>query len=237
MELGSRYELAFQNLQKIWGQELKLLAVFSEQTEPDPAERPILGLNDALARLEGREVVRPKTRHLLAFLKQGEKQDFETLQALADKARKDLLSSARQRKDREERIKTLERLNLTEVFRVYLSERLPRLRGSPLLAEWISHLKAALEALQAGPIAGRGGSKRFELTFLDKSRDFVRSVRFADSQRCCFNSTQYHLQGDLGSGDWIAHLHADPLSFILDIRGEDSTVVSGFVFGRIGADP
>lgn len=85
----------------------------------------------------------------------------------------------------------------------------------------------------------KGGTKnkRLELTFLDKGRDFIRSTRFADGRQCCFNSTNYNVDGGVGAADWIARLHADPLSFVVDIKEEGSRIVSGFVFGRMGIDP
>jgi len=232
VELGSEYELALGRLQEIWGQELKVLAITSEAKEMP------LGIDDAILKTQGKEVTHPKTKKILEFLEQGEKQDYQTLRKLAEGVKKELLFSARQRKDKT-RMEEIERLNMSGLFYAYLSERLPWLKDSAILSEWESHLREVLSVLETGPIKGGVKRKKLELTFLDKGKDFIRAVRFADGQQCCFNSTHYRSEDDVGVGaaDWIARLHADPLSFIIDIREEGSRIISGFVFGRMGIDP
>jgi len=107
-------------------------------------------------------------------------------------------------------------------------------------SEWKSHLSQVMSDLEASKGQAhdeRGHNVRFELTFLDKGKDFIRSVRFADGAHCCFDSTNYTVQGEHGAADWIARINADPLSFVMDIKQEGSREISGFVFGRMGVDP
>jgi HEAT repeat protein len=235
VELGGEYELALKRLQEIWSQELKALVITYEEAKKKGGQLPP-GIDAALTAAEGKEVQNDKMRQILAFLEHDKKQDYASLQKIAEKVKKDLIHSARQLKD-QERIAQLERLDTSDLFYAYLAERLPHLKDSFILTEWESHLRETLSVLEAGPVKGKVRNKQFELTFLDKGRDFVRAVRFADGQRCCFNSVNYHNQGDLGAADWIARLHADPLSFILDLKQKDSNIISGFVFGRMGIDP
>jgi HEAT repeat protein len=235
VELGSEYELAFSRLQEIWSQELKALAITHEEIDKKGGQLPS-GIDVALTAAEGKEVQNPKIQRILAFLKCGEKQDYASLKKLAEAVKKELIFSARQRKDKE-KIAEIERLNISGLFYTYLAERLPHLKDSFILTEWESHLRETLSVLEAGPIKGKIKNKQFELTFLDKGKDFMRAVRFADGQQCCFNSIHYRVQGDLGAADWIARLNADPLSFILDLKQKDSNIISGFVFGRMGIDP
>jgi hypothetical protein len=230
VELGSEYEMALGRLQEIWGQELRALAIASEVKEK------FLGIDDAILKNQSKEIANPKTKRILEFLKQGEKQDYQTLKKLAEGVKKEFLFSARQRKDKA-RMEEIERLNISGLFYAYLAERLPWLKQSAILSEWESHLREVLSVLETGPVKGKVKRKKLEFTFLDKSKDFIRAVRFADGQQCCFNSTQYQMGGRLNAADWIARLHADPLSFIMDIKEEDSRIISGFVFGRMGIDP
>lgn len=240
VELGSEYEIAFQRLQEIWGRELKALAVTSEQS----GELPI-GMDAALTTLEGVEVGKPKVQKVIEFLKQGEKQDYQSVRKIAEACKKDLIASARQKAKQapdkqgaKDRITELERLNTSGILHAFLSERLPQLKDSAILSEWESHVRETLSTLEAGPAKGGSKNKRLELTFLDKGRDFVRSVRFADGRQCCFNSTNYNPEGGgVGGADWVSRLNADPLSFIMDVKEQDSRIVSGFVFGRMGIDP
>lgn len=240
IDLGSEYELGMARLQEVWGRELQLLAVVAEsKIEPLP-----LGIEDALTKFEGRDAVHQKTKRILEFLKQGEKQDYQTIKKIAEACKKELLLSLKQKlrsaDDKEPvkaQIQEIERLNISGLLHAYLSERLPLLKHSNILQEWESHLRETLAAVEAGPVRGETRNKRFELTFLDKGRDFIRATRFADSRQCCFNSSNYTVDGQFGAADWIARLHADPLSFIMDIKEEGSRIVSGFVFGRMGIDP
>jgi hypothetical protein len=240
VELGSEYEIAFQRLQEVWGRELKVLAVVNDQAGELP-----LGIDDALANFEGKDAEKPKTKKVLELLKTGEKQDYQSVKKIAELCKKELISSLKQRgkqvedkKNINDRMAELERLNTSGILHAFLSERLPQLKDSSILSEWESHLRETLSTLETGPVKGGSKNKRLELTFLDKGRDFVRSVRFADGRQCCFNSTNYGGEaGAVGGADWIARLHADPLSFIIDVKEEGSRIVSGFVFGRMGIDP
>ncbi len=239
IDLGSEFELANQRLQEIWGRELKALGWSSELEGELP-----LGIDDAIAKSEGKDVQKEKTQRILQFLKMGEKQDIRTLRKLADACKKDLVSSYKQKARAggeagvaaKVRLEEIERLNISGLLHAYITERLPRLKDSAVLLEWESHLRDTLTTLETGPVQGATKNKRLELTFLDKGRDFVRATRFADSRQCCFNSSNYNANGP-SAADWIAKLHADPLSFIMDIREEGSRIISGFVFGRTGIDP
>ncbi|MGB9707697.1 MAG: hypothetical protein ACPL1D_03015, partial [Microgenomates group bacterium] len=232
VELGSEYELALARLQEIWSRELYALAITAQESEKDLP----LGIDDAVSKAEGKEITNPKIKRILSLLKQGEKQDNQSLKNLAENVKKELIFAARQKKDKE-RIMELERLNISGIFYTFLAERLPKLKDSQLLQEWESHLRETLTKLEAGPVKGKKINKNFELTFLDKGKDFMRAVRFADGQQCCFNSTNYIIENNLGASNWIARLHADPLSFIMDLKEEGSKTISGFVFGRMGIDP
>lgn len=107
VDLGSKYELALNRLQEIWGQELKTLAIISEITEK---EKMPLGMNDALIHTQGKEIIQENVKKILAFLQQGQKQDLQTLTNLAEKVKRELLFSARQKKDKE-LVAELQRLN------------------------------------------------------------------------------------------------------------------------------
>lgn len=239
IELGSEYEIASERLQEIWGQELYVLAAAQE----DDAETPI-GIEAALATLEGKDVKGAKTLRILEGLKQGVKQDFQSMKKLADACKKEMTSMLRSKMkqtggkgDEQAKLDELERLNISGIFHLYLSERFPKLKGSSLLREWESHVRDVLTTLETGPVKGGSKKKKLELTFLDKGKDFIRATRFADGRQCCFNSNNYNMEGGTSAADWIARLHADPLSFVMDIKESGSRIVSGFVFGRMGIDP
>ncbi len=239
IDLGSDYEMGMARLQEVWGRELQMLAAVAESKEVLP-----LGIEDALTRFEGKDVSNPKTQRILEFLKHGQKQDYQSIKKVAEACKKELLTSLKQKlkavEDKEsvrQRMQEVERLNISGLLHAYLSERLPQLKDSAILQEWESHVRETLAAVESGPVKGGTKNKRFELTFLDKGRDFIRATRFADGRQCCFNSSNYIMDGQLSAADWIARLHADPLSFVMDIKEEGSRIVSGFVFGRMGIDP
>ena len=79
---------------------------------------------------------------------------------------------------------------------------------------------------------------RLRLRFLDKRRDLLTFLRFADCVPCCFSSasSDYRVYG---MDWWVLALWKDPLSFCFHIeRNVDDTgwQPSGFVFGGFGLD-
>jgi len=234
VDLGSEYELAMNRLQEIWNNELRAL-ILAGNRESIPA-----GLGDALRDTEEREPTTKKQKISLGFLEVGGKKDYQALCELAQKVKKELESRAQKFPDKQRkriRLNEIEGYNIQRLFTQYLQVQLPKLKDTFLLSEWESHLAEILPKLQAGRVEGRSVDKSFELTFLDKAKDFVRSLRFADGQQCCFNSKNYDIQDGMGSSDWIAKLNADPLSFLIDLKEKDSRIIAGFVFGRMGIDP
>jgi len=145
----------------------------------------------------------------------------------------------RQKKDRIEQQRFAD-LPASEIITEFVAKRLPSVATSFAFSEWKSHLSETLTDLEHARASEDAQEKsrsiELELTFLDKGRDFMRAVRFADGQQCCFNSGNYG--GDTkNASTWIALLNRDPLSFIMDIKQKDSNEISGFVFGRMGTDP
>lgn len=103
----------------------------------------------------------------------------------------------------------------------------------PHREEWKSHLKEIFEGL--GRLGGRGSEEKermVTLRYLDKSKNLVEFLRFADAAQCCFTSEHDSAQ------DWIARIWKDPLSFVFLIEDNLPDVKTrhaiGFVFGSFG---
>ena len=228
VELGGEYEENLVRLQSVLGQELESLiyAGFQEEIPSNMEEAKNIQKTES-----------KKGGQIKEFLEAGKKHDFDTVKKIAEKCKKELIFRARQKGGDKEAVEELERLNVSGLLHKYLTVNLPKLFKSPLISEWQSHLNETLTKLEAGRGAKKSIKKELELTFLDKGKDFIRTLRFADGQQCCFNSKNYDIQGGQGASDWIARLNADPLSFIFDIKTKDSNVISGFIFGRMGVSP
>ncbi len=103
----------------------------------------------------------------------------------------------------------------------------------PHREEWKSHLREIFEGL--GRVGGRrseGKERRVTLRYLDKSKDLVEVLRFADAAQCCFTSEHGASQA------WIARIWKDPLSFVFLIEDNEPEAKTrqaiGFVFGSFG---
>lgn len=239
VEFGSKKEALLQRLGDVWGQELPAIYL-SELTKSKPEN-----MQEALELIDGIDVsallsqgqkTNKRVRQILETLRTEDKQDYETITKLAETLQKDLLSRARQQKDKSI-IAEIKSLNPTEIVLRYVRETVKN-GGTFLVREWESHFKEIIEGLSEVGVDNSietRESMELELTFLDKGKDFVRSVRFADAFRCCFNSTR-HIPGERSAADYIAMLNKDPLSFIMDIKKKGSKEISGFVFGRMGVN-
>jgi hypothetical protein len=104
-----------------------------------------------------------------------------------------------------------------------------RLTGRPL-AIYLDLLlgRAPTPALRE-PVSLPEGAR---LRFLDKRRDILPFLRFADPVRCCFASDNPSYRGALDTQAMVLSLWKDPLSFCLQIERGDRP--SGFVFGGFG---
>ncbi|MDI1431424.1 hypothetical protein [Polyangium sorediatum] len=121
--------------------------------------------------------------------------------------------------------------------------------GGPI-ARLRRHLPGAEHAVQAlvqgappVPAFARplplGSSGVLSLRYLDKRRDFLAFLRFADCVPCCFNSTSWmYRHGDEKSTKhMVLSLWKDPLSFCFQlVRAPHAGVAEaqGFVFGGFG---
>jgi hypothetical protein len=86
------------------------------------------------------------------------------------------------------------------------------------------------------PLDDRG---RLVLRCLDKRRDAIAFLRFADSVVCCFmsDSCLYEDEGDCRDTQFmVLSLYRDPLSFCFQIRARSGPLAEpfGFVFGSFG---
>lgn len=120
-----------------------------------------------------------------------------------------------------------------------------RLRESDvaLVQELESHLQGPFQTIQDSltyqkPTA-RGEEKkrqRVGLRYVDKARQLMHLVRFADSKICCFSSNNYEMvvQHDMANKYWVASINADPLSFVvsMEIPGGPPRENLGFIFGN-----
>lgn len=161
--------------------------------------------------------------------------DLPQIDIIGSRAKEKLLGKIIGNGQERERIKGLApRMAIVE----YLNSTLPQ---TGALSEWTENFLAIIESYDtiesAKKTAGKkySGKQELEVTFLDKNTDFVRSIRFADAARCCFNSTNENVQAR--TYQYATRLNKDPLSFMLDIKWKDSNEVIGFTFGRIGIDP
>ncbi|MDC0744667.1 hypothetical protein [Polyangium mundeleinium] len=121
--------------------------------------------------------------------------------------------------------------------------------GGPIL-RLRRHLPGAEHAVQAlvqgappVPALARplplGSSGILTLRYLDKRRDFLAFLRFADCVPCCFNSTSwmYRCGDEKSTKHMVLSLWKDPLSFCFQlVRAPHAGVAEaqGFVFGGFG---
>ncbi len=243
VEMGSEYAKALNRLQEAWGEELKkiLILVADGKNPENVAEVEAMYSNEMLNGLSQKQDKQSrKVAEIITSFGIGEKQDRKSILAYSERMKKELLQRARQRKDKVERDR-LETLPPSHIISEYFSTvGSEQLRGNGAYSEWTSHISEVLTALEQGEQQERGTGERgrslqVDATFLDKGKDFMRAVRFADGQQCCFNSGNYG--GGTGASKWIARLNRDPLSFVIDIKEKDAREISGFVFGRMGIDP
>ena len=82
------------------------------------------------------------------------------------------------------------------------------------------------------------GEVRLRLRYLDKRRDLLTYLRFADCVPCCFNSASSDYRA-YGMGWWVLALWKDPMSFCFHVErrlGDAGWQPSGFVFGGFALD-
>lgn len=120
-----------------------------------------------------------------------------------------------------------------------------------LVQELESHLQGPFQTIQDAatyqkPLA-RGAEKKRQqvgLRYIDKARQLMHIVRFADSKICCFSSNNYDMvvQHSVPNKLWVASISADPLSFVVSMElpntgGSESGKQEprenlGFIFGN-----
>ncbi|MDD2758607.1 MAG: hypothetical protein PHD72_04580 [Patescibacteria group bacterium] len=133
-----------------------------------------------------------------------------------------------------------------------------RLRESDvaLVQELESHLQGPFQTIQdtltyVRPMA-RGEEKKHQrvgLRYVDKTKQLMNMVRFADSKICCFSSNNYTMVVQHGTENkyWVASINADPLSFVISMEKPQGDVPAdaskqtpsenlGFIFGSFAVD-
>ncbi len=133
-----------------------------------------------------------------------------------------------------------------------------RLRESDvaLVQELESHLQGPFQTIQdtltyVRPMS-RGEEKKHQrvgLRYMDKTKQLMNMVRFADSKICCFSSNNYNMVVQHGTENkyWVASINADPLSFVIsmekpqgealyDTPKQTSSENLGFIFGSFAMD-
>lgn len=133
-----------------------------------------------------------------------------------------------------------------------------RLRNSDvaLIQELESHLQGPFQTIQDAltyqrPAGLRGEVKkrqRVGLRYVDKPKQLMHMVRFADSKICCFSSNNYEMvvQHNTPNKFWVASINADPLSFVIamelpqatstEAAGRERRENVGFIFGNFAVD-
>lgn len=139
-----------------------------------------------------------------------------------------------------------------EGFIACLAKELNSSIPAQLSSEWESHIESVFGRYNAllHEDAGEGRQKRVvTLRYLDKRKDLIAALRFADGAQCCFTSE--HHDDDMpedeydedyeendGTAKWIARIWKDPLSFVFLIEDNEIDASKrdaiGFVFGSFG---
>lgn len=234
VEYGSSYEKALRRLQDVWLRELKSLLIARAAAKTPRSITESLSLLDNEILVSENHVKVSKTIKTLKLDSEyiGKPDILEIVKDLKNR----LKTTYKQTGDKQS-LRQLDTLSDFDVIKTYLKDLLASDNKSPATAEWISHLNEVLTDLNtaSGSTKTRQG-KRLELTFLDKSRDFVRAIRFTDAAQCCFNSAS-DTTIDSYAARYPVRLNKDPLSFIIDLKEENSNEILGFVFGRMGINP
>jgi predicted phage tail protein len=69
---------------------------------------------------------------------------------------------------------------------------------------------------------------------LDKRKDLIEFLRFADSTQSCFNSKNYKIKAlGVRTAEWIIRSWKDPLSYVFQIEDSPGNAI-GFAFGGFG---
>ena len=100
-------------------------------------------------------------------------------------------------------------------------------------------LSLSLRDIDGGSVrSGAEKLKRIQLAYVDKHKDLMRMVRFADSKICCFSSSNYGMRVAHNTENkyWVASINKDPLSFVFELQDPDTKNNTGFVFGSFGID-
>ncbi|MEM1178465.1 MAG: hypothetical protein AAGM22_08980 [Acidobacteriota bacterium] len=108
-------------------------------------------------------------------------------------------------------------------------------RARALFQRLLAGRHPAAEAFRTVELPPGDAGGRHRLVHLDKRRDVLTFLNFADCVNCCYNSskTSYRIH-DLGW--WVLYLWKDPLSFCFHVerRESDGWRPRGFVFGGFG---
>jgi len=228
VEFGSQKEEALARLQTVWKNELvSLLACKSLDESPETVTESLqIYEQNPHAQLPQTLINRLRINNDKFFL--------TDINAIS----KDMGNTLRQKykslKDKEQILK-LNEASTSDVIVEFLKQYMP---DSPATSEWQSHLRETLSVLESAPDRQqitRTKTTELELTFLDKTEDFVRAIRFADAAQCCFNASNENIAAR--SLEYPTRLNKDPLSFIMDIKEPGAKEIIGFVFGRMGVSP
>ncbi|MCR4305820.1 MAG: hypothetical protein NUV73_01920, partial [Candidatus Daviesbacteria bacterium] len=235
VEYGSSYEKALRRLQEVWLRELKSLLV-AKTTAKIP-----VSITESVALLDNQNLISEADVKLYKIIKTlkldseyiGKPNILEIVKDLKNR----LKTIYKQTGDKES-FGQLDTLSDYDVIKAYLQDLLPDKSKSPATTEWLSHLNEVLIDLTTAKAMQRRSreGKRLGLTFLDKNKDFIRAIRFADAAQCCFNSASDTTIEDYASR-YPVRLNKDPLSFIMDLKEENSNEILGFIFGRMGINP
>lgn len=232
VEYETAYEQAMARLQTVWKTELRSLLINkAADLTPQTVEESLL----AMQNLNQRQYEGQLYRLIIRLRLNQDKLSLNDIQAVALDLRNSMVQAFRQKGDRENERRVRNATEL-DVIKEYLERYMPQ---SPATSEWGSHLEETITQFKEAGVNIRQGStssdRTYELTFLDKNEDFVRSIRFADAAQCCFNASRENFQHR--TYEFVTRLNKDPLSFMMDLKELDSRDVVGFVFGRMAINP
>jgi hypothetical protein len=104
------------------------------------------------------------------------------------------------------------------------------------IGEWKSHVKEVFQGLKRiHADIERVSAKTVTLRFLDKGKEMIEVLRFADAAQCCFTSEEDNFENQK---EWLTRIWKDPLSFVFLIEDNEPDAerreAIGFVFGSFG---
>ncbi|MBI2021924.1 hypothetical protein HYS93_03565 [Candidatus Daviesbacteria bacterium] len=203
----------------------------------------------------------PKRRLLIKRLKLDKTIDEMDLKAIAKDLRFSLLQRASSLNQNKTNILNLSRF---QIILLYLNPYLPQSQAT------LSWKKKFIKCLQRLEKMNQQKEKTvykkayIGVTFLDKKKDLLRSLRFADAANNCLSSAHktfswtskplvYKFNDSLPKlldkmlivvkrcgltpAQCIAFIHKDPLSFIIEIKDCKTNYIRGFTTGKISINP